>query len=312
MRAIVQTEYGGPEVLRETDRLPVPEPGPGEIRIRVRAAGVNPTDWKHRAAPLFLDRLPLVLGWDVAGVVDKLGYGVTVFDEGDEVFGMLPYPHGVGGYAEYVLCPARAMARKPEQLDFVEAAALPLASLTAWQALNDTAHLTAGQRVLIQGAAGGVGHLAVQIASRMGAKVTGTASAEDLEYVRSLGAAEALDYRAADLRAAVSDADAALVPFTGDTLVESLQAVRAGGTVVTLLRTDPDGPEQRLAAERAVRCRTMLVQADRAGMQVIADLARSGGLRARIHDALPLSAAAEAHRLGEAGRIDGKLVLVVA
>ncbi|MBR7837042.1 NADP-dependent oxidoreductase [Actinospica durhamensis] len=311
MRAIVQSEYGGPEVLEQAD-LPVPEPGPGEIRIRVRAAAVNPTDWKHRAAPLFLGRLPLVLGWDVAGIVDKLGYGVTIFDQGDEVFGMLPYPHGVGGYAEYVLAPARAMVRKPENLDFVEAAALPLASLTAWQALNDTAHLTAGQRVLIQGAAGGVGHLAVQIAARMGAKVIGTASAEDLEYVRSLGAAEALDYRTTDLREAVREADAALVPLVGDARVNALSTVRAGGTFVTLLRTEPGGPEERVAAERGVRYRTMLVQDDHAGMQVIADLARSGGLRARIHDALPLSAAAEAHRLGEAGRIDGKLVLVVA
>lgn len=311
MRAIVQTEYGGPEVLGLVEDLPVPEPGPGEIRIRVRAAGVNPTDWKHRAAPLFLDRLPLVLGWDVAGIVDQLGYGVTVLDEGDEVFGMLPYPHGVGGYAEYVLTPARSMVRKPENVDFVQAAALPLASLTAWQALNDTARLSAGRRVLIQGAAGGVGHLAVQIASRLGAQVVGTASEGDLDYVRSLGAVEALDYHTTDIGAAVHDVDAALVPFTGETRVDSLSTLRPGGTCVTLLRTEPGSAEERIADERGVRYKTMLVQSDHAGMQVIADMARSGGLRATIHDALPLSQAAEAHRLGEAGHISGKLVLVV-
>jgi NADPH:quinone reductase-like Zn-dependent oxidoreductase len=310
VRAIQQTRYGGPEVLEQAD-LPVPEPGPGEIRIRVRAAGVNPTDWKHRAAPLFVDRLPLVLGWDVAGIVDKLGYGVTIFDEGDEVFGMLPYPHGVGGYAEYVLAPARAMARKPESVDFVQAAALPLASLTAWQALNDTARLSAGQRVLIQGAAGGVGHLAVQIATRLGASVIGTAGGDDLDLVRSLGASEALDYHSTDVEAAVGDVDAALVPFTGQTRMDALRTVRRGGTLVTLLRTEPGGPEEPLAEERGVRYRTLLVQSDHAGMRVIADLARSGALRARIHDALPLSRAAEAHRMGEAGEIDGKVVLVV-
>lgn len=310
MRAIVQTAYGDPGVLELTEDRPDPEPGPGEVRIRVRAAGVNPTDWKHRAAPLFVDRLPLVLGWDVAGIVDQVGYGVTILDEGDEVFGMLPYPHGVGGYAEYVLAPARSMVRKPENIDFVQAAALPLASLTAWQALNDTAHVSVGQRVLIQGAAGGVGHLAVQIAARLGAKVIGTASEQDLEYVRELGATEALDYHTADIRA-LKDVDAALVPFTGDARLDSLSTLRRDGNFVTLARTEPGGPEERLAAERGVRYKTLLVQSDHAGMQVIADMARSGALRAKIHDALPLSQAAEAHRLGEAGQIDGKLVLVV-
>lgn len=311
MRAIVQTTYGDPGVLELTEDLATPEPGPGEVRIRVRAAGVNPTDWKHRAAPLFVDRLPLVLGWDVAGLVDKVGYGVTILEEGDEVFGMLPYPHGVGGYAEYVLAPARSMVRKPENIDFAQAAALPLASLTAWQALNDTARVTAGQRVLIQGAAGGVGHLAVQIASRLGAKVIGTASESDLEYVRSLGAADALDYHTADIREALHDVDAALVPFAGGTRVDALSTLRQGGTFVTLLRTEPGGAEERIADERGVRYKTLLVQSDHAGMQVIADMARSGALRAKIHDALPLSQAAEAHRLGEAGGINGKLVLVV-
>lgn len=311
MRAIMQTVHGGLEVLGLVEELPTPEPGPGEIRIRVRAAGVNPTDWKHRAAPLFVDRLPLVLGWDVAGIVDKIGYGVTVLDEGDEVFGMLPYPHGIGGYAEYVVAPARSMVRKPENVDFVQAAALPLASLTAWQALNDTARITAGQRVLIQGAAGGVGHLAVQIASRLGAKVIGTASERDLDFVLSLGAAEALDYHTTDIGAAVQDVDAALVPFAGQTRLDSLTTVRRGGNFITLLRTEPESAEERIADERGVRYKTLLVQSDHAGMQVIADMARSGALRAKIHDALPLSQAAEAHRLGEAGRIDGKLVLVV-
>ena len=154
MRAISQDVLGGPEVLKlvELDR---PEAGPSQVLVRVHAAGLNPTDWKHRARRIFLGPPPFVLGWDVSGVVEATGYGVTLFKPGDEVFGMLPYPHGVGSHAEYVAGPTRAFARKPGNVDHVQAAALPLAALTAWQALADTARLSAGQRVLIHAAAGG-------------------------------------------------------------------------------------------------------------------------------------------------------------
>ncbi|MFF0767207.1 NADP-dependent oxidoreductase, partial [Streptomyces sp. NPDC003737] len=229
MRAIVQNAYGGLEVLAEAE-LPVPEPGPGEIRVRVRAAGVNPTDWKHRAGPMSLSRLPLVLGWDVAGTVDRTGPGVTVLSEGDEVFGTLPYPQAGGAYAEYATAPADVFVEKPGTIDFVQAAALPLASLTAWQSLHDVDGLGAGQRVLIQGAAGGVGHLAVQIAHHLGAEVIATAAEGDLEFIRGLGADRALDYRATHIRAEVHDVDAALVPFAGTTRVDSMYTVRQGGT----------------------------------------------------------------------------------
>ncbi|MBZ4323773.1 NADP-dependent oxidoreductase, partial [Streptomyces huiliensis] len=174
MRAISQDAFGGPEVLREV-RLPVPAPGPGRILVRVRAAGLNPTDWKHRAGPAFLGEPPFVLGWDVSGTVVAAGLGVTLHRPGDEVFGMLPHPYGAGAHAEYAAGPARAFARRPAALDHVQAGALPLAGLTAWQALVDVARVGPGDRVLVHAAAGGVGHLAVQIAKARGAHVTGTA-----------------------------------------------------------------------------------------------------------------------------------------
>ncbi|OKJ74769.1 NADP-dependent oxidoreductase [Streptomyces sp. CB02460] len=308
MRAIIQNTYGGPEVLTETE-APAPEPGVGEIRVRVAAAGVNPTDWKHRDGTIPYDHgLPATTGWDVAGTVDKVGPGVTIFDQGDAVFGMLPYPYEPGGYAEYATGPARSFAAKPDSIDFTQAAALPLASLTAWQALNDTARLTRGQRVLIQGGAGGVGHLAVQIARHLGAEVIATASADDAEFVRSLGADQVFDYRTTTIGDVLTDADVALVPLTGQPRLDSLRALRRGGILVSLLGADDEA--LALAGERGVRYRSMMVQSDHAGMRAIADMAATGALRVKVHSTLPLSSAAEAHRLGEAGGIDGKLVLI--
>ncbi len=309
MRAISQNVHGAPEVLNETV-LPRPEPGPSQILVAVRAAGLNPTDWKHRSSGLFLDRLPLVLGWDVSGVVEAVGYGVTLFEPGDEVFGMLPYPQGVGSHAEYVTGPARAFTHKPVGIDHVQAGALPLAALTAYQAIVDTAGVRTGQRVLIHAAAGGVGHLAVQIAKSRGAYVIGTASGPKHDFVRSLGADEVIDYRTTDFRDAVQDVDMVLDPLSGDTRTRSLDVLRPGGVLVSLLPpTDPD--EAANAAARGVRVETLLVEADHAGMKAIAGLVESGALRAHIEAVFPLSDAAEAHALGETDRTTGKIVLTV-
>ncbi|WP_436740479.1 NADP-dependent oxidoreductase [Streptomyces sp. BBFR102] len=309
MRAIVQDGYGGPEVLHET-RVPRPEPGPGEILVAVRAAGVNPTDWKHRTRAGFVDRLPLVLGWDASGVVEATGYGVTLFAPGEEVFGMLPYPHGSGSHAEYVVGPARAFTRKPMVIDHVQAGALPLVSLTAYQALIDTAGIGPGQRVLIHAAAGGVGHAAVQIAKAHGAYVIGTASAPKHDLLRELGADEVVDYRTTDFAEAVDGVDMVLDPLGGDTRTRSIGLLRPGGTLVSLLGGGTPEEAAR-AAERGVRTATMLVEADHAGMNAIADLVAAGALRPRVEATFPLSEAAAAHRLGETGRTTGKIVLEV-
>ncbi|KQX50128.1 NADPH:quinone reductase [Streptomyces sp. Root66D1] len=309
MRAISQDTHGTPEVLREVT-VPRPVPGPSQILVAVRAAGVNPTDWKHRSAGFFVDRLPVVLGWDVSGVVESVGFGVTVFKPGDEVFGMLPYPHGVGSHAEYVTGPARAFAHKPAAVDHVQAGALPLAALTAYQAIVDTAGVGPGQRVLVHAAAGGVGHLAVQIAKARGAYVIGTASAPKHDFVRSLGADEVVDYRSVDFAEVVRDVDMVLDPLSADTRVRSLDVLRPGGTLVSLLpSTDPDEPAK--AAARGVRVEDLLVEADHAGMKAIAALVESGALRAHVEAVFPLADAAKAHALGETERTTGKIVLVV-
>lgn len=309
MRAISQDVTGGPEVLKETE-LPRPEPGVGQILIAVRAAGVNPTDWKHRADGLFVRTLPRVLGWDVSGVVVAVGMGVTLHQPGDEVFGMVPYPYGVGTHAEYVTGPARAFVPKPAALDHVQAGALPLAALTAYQALVDTADVQPGQRVLIHAAAGGVGHLAVQIAKARGAHVIGTASAAKHDFLRSLGADEVIDYRETDFAEAAGPVDVVLDTIGGDTLTRSLGVVREGGTVVSILaRSAPEDTAK--AAERGVRLALLIVEADQAGMREIAALAGSGALRAHIAATFPLEQAAKAHEMGESGRTQGKIVLEV-
>ncbi|AXQ53387.1 NADP-dependent oxidoreductase [Streptomyces koyangensis] len=310
MRAIIQESYGGPEVLHET-RVPRPEPGPGEILIAVRAAGVNPTDWKHRARAGFVDRLPLILGWDVSGVVEAVGYGVALFAPGEEVFGMLPYPHGSGSHAEYVVGPARAFTRKPTVIDHAQAGALPLVSLTAYQALIDTAGIGPGQRVLIHAAAGGVGHVAVQIAKAHGAYVIGTASAPKHDLLRELGADEVVDYRTTDVAEAVDGVDMVLDPLGGETRARSVGLLRPGGTLVSLL-SGGTPEEAARAAERGVRTATMLVEADHAGMNAVADLVAAGALRPRVEATFPLAEAAAAHTLGETGRTTGKIVLEVA
>ncbi|WP_344880977.1 NADP-dependent oxidoreductase [Allokutzneria multivorans] len=309
MRAISQNTLGGPEVLAEVE-LPKPTPGPSELLVRVHAAGLNPTDWKHRANGGWLGEPPFVLGWDVSGVVEAVGVGVTLFKPGDEVFGMLPYPHGAGSFAEYVTAPARAFAAKPASLDHVEAAAVPLAALTAWQALVDTAGLRSGQRVLIHAAAGGVGHFAVQIAKSLGAHVIATASAGKHALLRSLGADEVIDYHETDFASVVRDVDVVLDPLAGDVALRSLSTLRKDGILVTIL---PIGQDALIAeaARAGVRAVPMLVEADHAGMRAIAALVEKGELRPVVAESFPLADAAKAHAVGETGRTAGKLVLVI-
>ncbi|MFL1429409.1 MULTISPECIES: NADP-dependent oxidoreductase [unclassified Nocardiopsis] len=308
MRAISQSGYGGPEVLREV-RLPRPVPGPSQVLVRVRAAGVNPTDWKHRAFPGFVDRLPVVLGWDVAGVVEAVGYGVTLFAPGDAVFGMLPYPHGVGSHAEYAVGPTRAFVPIPDGVDHVQAGALPLVSLTAWQALVDTADVRPGQRVLVHAAAGGVGHVAVQIAKARGAYVIGTASAAKHGLLKEWGADEVVDYREVDFTEVVRDVDVVLDPLAGEVLSRSLEVLRPGGIAVSILAVTPE--HRAKARELGVRVTDVLVEADQAGMAAVADLVERGLLRAHVQEVFPLAEAAKAHALGETGHVTGKLVLEV-
>lgn len=311
MRAIGQDTFGGPEVLKvvEVER---PEAGPAEVLVRVHAAGVNPTDVWHRATGgLAGGEVPVRLGWDVSGVVEAVGPGVTMFEPGDEVFGMPRHPLPAGTYAEYVTSPARHLVRKPAGLSHVEAAALPLAGLTAWQALVDTADVRRGQRVLIHAAAGGVGHLAVQIAKARGAYVIGTARAAKHDFVRGLGADEVVDYTRVDFASVVGDVDVVVDAIGGEYGPRSVRTLREGGIVVSLASP----AEARLAEEARPlgrRAQFMIVEPDQAGLREIAALVAAGGLRPEIDTVLPLELAAKAHELAASGRTTGKIVLTTA
>ena len=309
MRAISQDEFGGPDVLREV-AIERPVPGPSEVLVRVHAAGMSPTDWKHRQGPGMIGPLPRVLGWDVSGVVEAVGFGVVLHRVGDEVFGMLPYPHGHGAFAEYVTSPARALVGKPAELDHVQAAAVPLAALTAYQALVDTADVQPGQRVLIHAAAGGVGHFAVQIAKALGATVIGTASAAKHDLLRELGADQLIDYRTEDFEQVAGAVDVVVELVGGDYVARSLRTLRRGGVLVSLALSNSESLADEAAA-RGVAHRMMLVEADQAGMRAVADLVRAGALRPVIEASFPLEQAAKAHALGDTGRVTGKVVLSV-
>jgi NADPH:quinone reductase-like Zn-dependent oxidoreductase len=311
MKAIRQSELGPPEVLQLVE-LPDPEPGPTEVLVRVAAAGVNPVDWKTRAKGSFLGEPPFTVGWDVAGTVERIGFGVTRFAPGDRVFGMPRFPGEAAAYAELVTAPSRQFAPMPDELSWSDAAALPLGALTAWQTLVDTAGLSAGQRVLIHAAAGGVGHLAVQIAKARGAYVIGTARAAHHDFLRELGADEAIDYTETEVADAVSDVDLVLDLVGGATGLHSLPTLRDGGLLISVPSAADFAALHEAAGER-VRVSAFLVEPDREGIEAIAALVEEGKLRANVSQTLPLADAAKAHELGEAGRIGGgKLVLDVA
>ena len=308
MRIVRQTALGGSEVL-ELVEVGRPEPGPTEVLVRMSAAGVNPVDWKTRARGVFLGEPPFTLGWDVAGVVEEVGYGVTRFAEGDRVFGMPRFPREAAAYAEYVTSPSRQLARTPEALSDVEAAALPLAGLTAWQALVETADVSAGTRVLILAAAGGVGHLAVQIAKARGAHVIGTASGAKHGFVTSLGADEVVDYTTDDVADRARDVDVLLDTIGAETGAGALRALRDGGLCVTLAGASL-GSLAEAGGDR-VRVVGLLVEPDRAGLEALASLAGEGALRPHVAQTFPLGDAARAHALSESGHVQGKLVLTV-
>ena len=307
MRAIQQMSLGGPEVLELAD-VPRPEPGPTEVLVRVTAAGVNPVDWKVRARGGFLGEPPFTVGWDVAGVVEELGRGVTRFAPGDRVFGMPRFPRAAAAYAEYVTAPSRQLARIPDGLGDVEAAALPLAGLTAWQALVETADVGDGARVLIPAAAGGVGHLAVQIAKARGAYVVGTARAEKHAFLASLGADEAVDYTTETVEARVRDMDVVFDLIGGGTAEGALATLRDDGMLVTVTGS---AEELRELAAGRVHVAGLLVEPDRLGMEALATLVAEGALRPHVAATFPLADASRAHEAGETGRTQGKLVLTV-
>jgi NADPH:quinone reductase-like Zn-dependent oxidoreductase len=309
MHAIRQQTLGGPEVL-SLEEVPRPEPDATEVLVAVRAAGINPVDWKTRASGGRLGSPPFTLGWDVAGVVAALGFGVTRFEVGDRVFGMPAFPKPAAAYAEYAVARSRELERIPDGLTDVEAAALPLAGLTAYQALVETARVGAGDRVLIHAAAGGVGHLAVQIAKARGAYVIGTARAPNHAFLAELGVDQSIDYTERPFEEVVSDVDVVLDLIGGETAARSLGVLRDGGLQITVPSAG-NLDALRAAADGRVRVTGILVEPDGCGLRALVELVTAGRLRVEIADTFPLAEAARAHAVGERGRNRGKLVLTV-
>ncbi len=303
MKAVQIHSYGGPEVLQYED-VPRPKPKAKEILVRVHAAGVNPVDWKIREGFLTAT-LPLIMGIDFSGVVESVGSGVTKYRPGDSVFGQVADESG--SYAEYAVAMESDVARKPEGLDHLRAAALPVAALVPWQALFDTANLTAGQTVLIHGAAGGVGSFAVQFAKSKGARVIGTASGDHVGQVRQLGADEVIDYRKTKFEEVARDVDVVLDTIGGETQERSWQVLKRGGVLVSLVQP----PSAEKAAAHGVRGLFVSQKANGVQLATIADLVVKGKVNVKVEAVLPLAEARKAQELSKTGHSGGKIVLEV-
>jgi NADPH:quinone reductase-like Zn-dependent oxidoreductase len=299
MQAVVMHETGGPEVLR-SEEAERPEPGEGEVLLRVRAASVNPIDWKYRRG-ISEKTLPAVLGNDVSGTVeDSRADG---FEAGDEVFGMA----ASGGYAEFATASAGVIAKKQAGLSHEQAAAIPVAGLTAWQALFDRGGLERGQTALIAGAAGGVGHFAVQFAARAGARVVGTGSSRNRDFVLGLGADEYIDYTQQDVADAVSDVDVAFDTVGGAVTDSVVPTVREGGIIVTIAAAPP----VEAAQKRGARAELLVMSPTSQQLTQIAELVAGGEVRVELTEVLPISEVQRAQELSESGHARGKIVLTL-
>lgn len=304
-----------PQTGRLTEaRIDRPEPGPHEVLVKVAAAGINPVDVKTRRGGgvfgFFDPAAPMILGWDIAGEVVDLGAGVTRFKRGDRVFGMPRFPQPASAYAEYVTAPSRQLAATPESLNDIEAAALPLAALTAWQAM-EALTLSPGAKILIHAASGGVGHLAVQFAKASGAEVWGTASAVKHEPLKALGLDHPIDYRHTHFEDAAREMDAVLDLVGGqDYPTRSIQSLRRGGQLL-VVPSPAELPDASLLESAGVSASWILVEPDYAALEKIASMVSSGDLKVHVGDTRPLASVGDLHELIESQPPMGKLVATV-
>jgi len=307
MKAIVVHEYGGPEVLKYED-VPRPEPKENEALVRVIAAGVNPVDALIRTgkyAKFFGTTLPLIPGYDIAGIVEKTGAKITKLKAGDSIYAYVLWG---GGYAEYAVATEGEATAKPKSLNYIEAAAVPLAALTAWQALIDTAKLSAGQTVLIHGGSGGVGSMAIQIAKARGAKVIATASTSNQDLLKQLGADVAIDYTKTKFEDVAKDVDVVLDSVGKDTLARSYGVVRKGGIIATLVAE----PDQAELDKHGIRGAAISVKPNASELAEITKLIEEKKIKPVVSQVLPLTEAVKAQEQAATHHTRGKIVLRVA
>ncbi len=311
MKTYILNAAGGSEELKMV-QVAIPTPMAQELLISIKALSINPVDIKTRTGKGIYGRLkdfsPLVLGWDISGVVEAVGEGVTDFTVGDEVFGMVNFPAHGQAYAEYVVAPAAHLAKKPSNISHQEAAAACLAALTAYQILQR--HVKHGDKLLVHAAAGGVGHFVVQIAKILGAYVIGTASAKNIDFVKSLGADEVIDYTQTDFTNAVQNLDFVFDTMAGETLEKSIQVVKKGGKIISI----PSGIPQNivdLGKATEVSIAFELVQSNGVNMQQIADWLATGQLKAVVSHNFAFGEMIQAHQQMETGRTKGKIVVSI-
>jgi NADPH:quinone reductase len=312
MKAIRIHAFGGPDALT-CEEIPTPSIRDNEVLVRNRAAGINPIDWKTCSgggAASFIGKLPYVPGWEFSGVIELAGTAVEGFKAGDEVFGFIRFPQAAGCYAEHVAAPISQIALKPLQMSFSEGAGLGLAGLTAWQALFDKGQLSTGQTVLVLAAAGGVGHLAVQLAKAAGATVIGSASAANHAYLKSLGCDQLIDYQTQDVGVELQDIDLVIDGIGGEVGINALNCLKPGGRLVTLPSVTADAVIR--AAEASGKL-ALGIRVEPNGKQ-LEELARryaAGTLKLTLAAEYPLTEARTAHQHSAGGHVRGKLVLTM-
>ncbi|WP_119789546.1 NADP-dependent oxidoreductase [Flavobacterium anhuiense] len=313
MRAIILNEPGDVNQLHYTE-IPQPEPLENEVLIKVKAISINPVDVKTRAGKGVYGRLkeesPLIIGWDISGVVEKTGSKVTQFKKGDAVFGMVNFPGHGKAYAEYVAAPETHLALKPANISFEQAAAATLVALTAYQALVHHAKVQAGQNILVHAASGGVGHIAIQIAKYLGAAVTGTSSLKNKEFVLGLGADKHIDYNAYDWNSHQDSFDFILDTIGGDNIDKSIEVTKKGGTLISI----PTGLNEKVTEKaklKGIEGYFILVQSNGEDMKAIADLLEKGIIRPFVSETFPFDKMKEAHLQQETGRTKGKIIITL-
>jgi len=308
MKAVLIYKYGGPEVLKYEENVPEPVINPDDVLIKVFATSVNPIDWKVRQGQRSsINReFPIILGWDVSGVIEKIGAEVKDYKVGDEVYAR-PDVSRNGTYAEYVAVRAKEIYFKPKTIDHLASAAIPLAGLTAWQGIFDHGKLQAGQKILIHGAAGGVGTLAVQLAKWKGAYVIGTASEKNIAFLKELGADEVIDYHKENFEEKLKDIDVVFDTIGGETQIKSLQVLKPGGILVSTVGIK-DEAAVKAKGIQGVQYGAQSVPGD---LKQLAELADAGKIKPVIAQVLPLSDIVKAHQLSEEGHTRGKIVLQV-
>ncbi|GHA54906.1 NADP-dependent oxidoreductase [Pontibacter akesuensis] len=313
MKAYILQEPGAPQNL-QLQEIDTPTPKPNEVLVKVRAISINPVDTKVREGKALYNSLkeenPIIVGWDISGEVVAVGDDVKYFKVGDEVFGMVNFPGHGKAYAEYVAAPESHLAHKPANISHGEAAAATLAALTAWQVLVHQAGIKAGQRVLIHAAAGGVGHYAVQIANYYKAIVIGTASEENHEFLRNMGAVEQIDYHKYNVEDVVMDADIVLDSLGEENTRRSLATLREGGTIVSILGGATEAVQAE-AKKRNIEAKSYLVHSSGEDQTQLADLLRQGHLRSHVAHTFPFEEMAKAHEQVETRKTRGKVVVIL-